>query len=112
MQISPFLIYLWQLADNVHTLFVVIAILMLLIAVGCIIETGISGKSYIKGAWKAVAIAGVSALLAAITPSSKTIAMMVIIPSIANSSVIQKDVPEIYKFAVDALKAQLQEAAK
>lgn len=44
-----------------------------------------------------------------ITPSSDTIAMMVVIPQITQSSVVQKDIPELYRSAVEALKRQLKQ---
>ena len=41
-------------------------------------------------------------------PSSSTIAMMVVIPEIAHSKVVQQDLPDIYNAAVEALKNQLK----
>ena len=46
-------------------------------------------------------------VLFALTPSSKTIAMMVVIPKIVDSKVVQQDLPEIYDLALKALKEQL-----
>ena len=40
-------------------------------------------------------------------PSSKTVAMMVVVPAISQSKAIQQDLPDIYNMAIDALKAQL-----
>ncbi len=37
-------------------------------------------------------------------PSSKTIAMMYVIPAVANSAPIQRDLPIFYDAAVEALK--------
>lgn len=45
--------------------------------------------------------------ISALTPSSKAIAVMVIAPAIINSEPIQKDSPEIYQMAKDALKETL-----
>jgi len=45
-----------------------------------------------------------------LTPSSKIIAVMVIAPAIVNSDPIQKDLPELYKAAKDALMETLKEA--
>lgn len=42
-----------------------------------------------------------------ITPDSKTFGMMIVVPAIANSAPIQKDLPEIYNLAVEALKEKL-----
>lgn len=46
-------------------------------------------------------------VLANLVPTSKTVAMMVIIPEIAHSKVVQQDLPDIYNAAVKALKDQL-----
>lgn len=43
-----------------------------------------------------------------LTPSSSTIAMMVVIPQIAESKMVQKDLPELYNAAVEALKNNLK----
>jgi hypothetical protein len=40
-------------------------------------------------------------------PSSKTIAAMVVIPEIANSDVIKRDIPDIYEAAIGKLRAEL-----
>jgi hypothetical protein len=45
-------------------------------------------------------------------PRSNTVAMMVVIPKIAESKAIQQDLPDIYNAAVDALKSKLVEQAK
>ena len=47
-------------------------------------------------------------ILSVFTPSSKTLAMMVVIPEIAHSKVVQQDLPDIYNAAVEALKSQLK----
>lgn len=52
------------------------------------------------------AIIGVAALFA---PSSRTIALMYVLPRVAESDAIQRDVPELYRLAIDALKAELSE---
>lgn len=65
--------------------------------------------------WKSVqlrvkAFFGASILLiffSVLIPTSKTIAMMVIIPEIAHSKVVQQDLPDIYNAAVKSLKDQL-----
>lgn len=46
-------------------------------------------------------------LLSTITPNQKTVAMMVVIPAITESEAIQKDVPEIYNIAVNAIKEKI-----
>lgn len=121
MTISPFLIYLWQLADEMKGVCAIAATVLFVASIITLVctcgphygkEDEESALGMRKWLGRKVWIPSLLAILAVLLPSSKTIAMMVIIPSIANSSVIQKDVPELYKFAVDALKSQLQEAAK
>jgi hypothetical protein len=43
-----------------------------------------------------------------LAPSSNTVAMMVVIPQIADSKVVQQDLPDLYNAAVEALKANLK----
>jgi hypothetical protein len=63
--------------------------------------------------WKRVAIGFcLSILVVTLTPSSKTFALMVVLPRLADSQFIQKDAPDIYKLAIDALKKQLQPDAE
>lgn len=105
---TPFTIYLWQLADGLRSLF----------GVAAIIFGGFAGfvlfLSFLEKDEDSAKI-GLVALLAALIsgacttliPSSKTIAMMVAIPAIANSEPIQKDIPELYQLAKEALKEQI-----
>ncbi len=111
MQITPFLIYLWQLADSVLAASIPILFISL---IGCALCAGLGYAEGVEAAKKAiwrlfVPLAVVATLLKVFTPSSKTIAMMVIVPGIANSKVIQTDMPELYNLAVDALKSKLKE---
>lgn len=96
------------------------------IAIGCFILTFVSfvvsaaaaDESSESGRWIwslakitrriTVPVLILSCMLATFMPPSKTIAMMYVIPEIANSAVIKQDVPEIYNLAVDALKDQLK----
>jgi hypothetical protein len=50
----------------------------------------------------------ISLFLHCIIPSSKTIAMMVVIQKIAESRVIQQYLPELYESAISALKESLK----
>lgn len=47
-------------------------------------------------------------LLGLAMPNSKTVALMIILPKIAESKAIQTDLPEIYDDAVAALKSYLK----
>lgn len=44
-----------------------------------------------------------------LAPSSDTIAMMVVIPAIVDSKIVQQDLPELYNAAVGALKDSLKQ---
>ena len=57
--------------------------------------------------WILIPIVALSLSVNALVPSSKTVAMMVVIPAIAQSKVVQKDLPDIYDIAVTALKGAL-----
>lgn len=46
-------------------------------------------------------------IMQALIPSSGTFAAMTIIPGIANSDVIKKDLPDLYQAAMDKLKESL-----
>lgn len=114
MSISPLTIYLWQLADEVRsvtgfvsTLLFTLACIFILIGVIGSDDEGVMTKS--TRLCRSFALAALPfCLLRLATPSSDTIAMMVVIPKIAESSVVQKDIPELYNVAIEALKNQLK----
>lgn len=117
MTISPWTIYFWQLADSIKSLtdnigiismFLALVPLMLIICSGGeVLEDAHIGAT-LKKALKLGAIFGVVfSLISAFIPSSKTIAMMVVVPAVVNSEPIQKDLPELYKIGVEALKEQI-----
>ena len=116
MTISPFTVYLVMQADSIKT-----------VAVGFATITGFAavittvfkyfGRDQLTESevaamdkWQPrVAMATVAlAVLAAALPPTKTLAAMIIVPAIANSDAIQKDVPEIYELAKDRLKEALK----
>ena len=69
-------------------------------------------KSFRKGllrAWRTLIPVVLFTWLGCILiPSSSTIAMMVVIPKIAESKAIQQDLPDIYELAIKTLKDELQ----
>ncbi len=136
MNISPLTIYLWQLADKLTAPFSVVAAIMAIISIillGINIETTAAAAKYaakiknpnseewleelkeseacrdtsLKFLKKTLGGFVFSMLISVFAPSSKTIAMMVIIPEIAHSKVVQTELPDIYNAAVKALKDQL-----
>lgn len=118
MNISPFLIYLWGQADQLISVltsgfFVVVMVLSL---IGFIISTVVpesewGSPKHQHDTKKLLSRVGLIALvvysLGTFIPSSKTVALMYVIPTIANSATVQKDLPEIYDAAMKALKANL-----
>lgn len=101
MNISPLDIYLWQSADKLIVFSVVIAVMAAALFVATLEMPDI---------WTAI-FAGVALVFTAtavLIPSSKTIAMMFVIPQIANSEIIQKDAPELFKSAIEAAKEALK----
>lgn len=125
--ISPFMIYLWSMADGIKDTIYSGAIPFFIISlVGFIITTiiSIAGANDLKentlaklkqvwGVCRNVAIAALLVLFAqSLIPSSKTIAMMAIIPAITNGSVVQKDIPELYDAAKEAAVSLLKEQAQ
>jgi hypothetical protein len=116
---TPFTIYLWQQADSLKSALGTAAFPCFVIGFIGTVATCIAltmeddpeaeGKMRQLRKWSvgSLAIGFFLASLAFLVPSSKTIAMMVAIPAIANSEPIQKDLPELYQLAKDALKEQI-----
>lgn len=115
MNISASTIYLWQLADELQgTLFALCFISGLATLVAGMITGAVNcegAEEYQAPAKKAFIVSavvfGLVMVAKTLTPSSKTVAMMVVVPEIAKSKVIQEDVPELYNMAVDALKSSI-----
>jgi hypothetical protein len=136
MSISPWIIYLWGIADQlrpclgVASLFFIFYSLIMRLVSGFAKQDAIRKRSCAYGtskereeaaaeeldvqsqndlktckrAWAVgVALFGAATMF----PSSKTIALMVVIPALLNSEPIQKDLPELYQMAKDALKQTL-----
>lgn len=101
MEITPWTIYLWQLADNLGCAAFIAGVFLGFYY--CMMR---ATENYVSKAvpWGI----GLSLATSLLTPSSKTIAMMIVIPAIADSKVIQQDVPDLYNAAVEAIKDQLK----
>ena len=112
MNITPLTIYLWQLADRLGNFFVATALVTAFIAAGSLLFSSCPIDDLAERAKKiikpATCLSTIFAVLAAFCPSSSTIAMMIVIPEIAHSKVVQQDLPDIYNAAVEALKNQLK----
>jgi len=123
MNITPLTIYLWQLADSIRdasTLFshagaVILGIIMFVGTMAyCIEEEArlVASKILKWGGLLGGPVLILSMLVTCFTPTSKTVAMMVVIPAIAESKVIQEDLPDIYNAAVEALKGAIKPDGK
>lgn len=112
---TPLNIYLWQTADKLLMASVVTTVIL-----GSVFVFGMSFFSsegsrlkkeeaafVVKTLKLLGALTFISFASAILIPSSKTIALMYVLPEIANSKVMQQDVPELYDMAVKALKDQL-----
>lgn len=118
MTLSPFNVYLWGIADNVCSVLhaavvggVFISCILLAASLICLDasrakpETRLVVERYRN---RFIAVLIPLAVLFAVTPNSRTVATMVVLPAIVNSEPIQKDLPEIYNMAVEALKDSLR----
>lgn len=116
MTLSPWTIYLWGISDQIRDATVpvsifsgIVTIIGIMSSIACYAEDVDEPLKVCVARYRnaITAIFALSVFAYAAVPSSKTIAMMVVLPAIVNSEPIQKDLPEVYKMAVDALKAQL-----
>ena len=114
MSITPLTVYLVMQADvflgALIGLGIVLTVLALIVASGKLILDEEDAKRLAEYPTKTgAAFAFVCFFLYAVIPSTKTLAAMLIVPAIANSEVIQKDMPELYNLAVEKLKDTLKE---
>ena len=127
MTISPFLIYLFGIADNVSSasgiiFFSMAAITVFaggLVMINTMSEYSLGLKFYdtFKTAFKRplkiwFVVLFLSLFLSVFFPDRKTVAMMVVVPAIVNCEPIQKDIPELYQLAVETLKEKLVKEKK
>jgi Na+/phosphate symporter len=110
------MIYIWGIADNIGTAITIIAIVGLVLAGILLAVSGIAKiesaedetVSALNAGFKKALTAGLVALIvAALLPSSNTVAAMVVIPELANSDVIKRDLPDIYAAAIGKLKSEI-----
>lgn len=115
MTLTPLTIYLWQLADQISGAASILAlfagaILAIVFTIGYGIQSDFPAAAPELKAMRVISgiLFPLSIAVAAFTPSSDTVAMMVVIPQITESSVVQKDIPELYNIAIEALKKQIK----
>jgi hypothetical protein len=134
---NPWIIYLWGIADQVRPIIGVTSTFLIIgsvtcFTVVCVLKSDMAearqkslnydAERHTKKAddiqnalpewqkrYKLLGICG-GLLMAVATflPSSKTIALMVVVPAVMNSEPIQKDLPELYQMAKEALKQTLE----
>lgn len=101
--ISPWLIYFIGIADRVSGVFSFIAIASTMaLVIGVLVSLDLGNS--LKGLKIPFIIAIVSGLIALFTPSSKTIAAMLIIPPIVNNEQVQQLPNNVLEFINDYLK--------
>lgn len=117
MQLHPLTVYLVLQADQVLNICSSIVIIALILAGISTIVLMIAGPILFfeevpvldhinKFPYKKhlAIILLIPVLILAFMPSTKTLAAMLIAPAIVNSSVVQKDLPELYTLGVEKLK--------
>jgi hypothetical protein len=113
--ITPFTVYLVMQADKFSALLATVSILAVLITLVIVILGALQSpigddpvqlwRKHKLKMW--ICIAASAGMAFTLMPSTNTLAAMFIAPAIANSEVVQKDVPELYNLAVEALKQKL-----
>jgi predicted MFS family arabinose efflux permease len=114
--ITPFQIYLWGICDQVQfgataMAFIFGAASIISSVVWCILFEDNEKQARNSASRVFILSAPLFALMMALImflPTSKTIACMYVIPAVANSTPIQKDIPEVYKMAIDKFKSELK----
>ncbi len=117
--ISPWLVYLVMQADNILGLFIGLTALSSFFAVALLsvwlvmaIHEEKVPEDMKKWAIRCTFISCFLAILVTLIPKTKTLAAIIIIPKIANSEAIQKDLPDLYKLGVEKLKESLGQEKK
>ena len=101
--ISPWLIYFIGIADKVGEVFAFISIALFSFSAFLFIGV-IEEQLDINTFKKYVLIASICGLIAIFTPSSKTVAAMVVIPPIVNNEQVQQLPNNVLEFINDYLK--------
>lgn len=110
---SALLIYLVGIVDSIKNLLLIcticLAVYSLVAKILNVENCSEKGDDDYTGGGKASLISAIIlSLILTFIPSSKVLATMIILPEIANSEVIKKDLPEIYNLAVEKLKTELK----
>jgi len=101
-------IYLWGLLGKVEVLTALVAVFSgCATAIAVFIAVFIEDKRAEPWIPRAASVFVVAVLLAVFAPSKQTFAAMYVLPALAKSEAVQKDLPEVYGMAVDFVKKQL-----
>lgn len=103
------LIYIWGVIEGVKVFFIILSVAFLLMSfIKVMADTGSELEIVIERLAKIMFSASLFfAMCATLTPSKETFAAMIIVPEIAKSDAIRKDLPEIYDMAVKKIKDEL-----
>ena len=98
-------IYLWGLLGKAEVLTTLVAVFSgFATAITAFVVEDERAKPWIP---RAASVFVVAILLAVFVPSKQTFAAMYVLPALAKSEAVQKDLPEVYGMAVDFVKKQL-----
>ena len=113
MMLTSSMVYFAGIADPVRCFLLFVAFCnMAIVGLFFIFSADIPQKTAIKAAVTATAVAMLFAFLAAITPSTKTVAAMYVLPAVASSEAVQKLPAEVAGLALDWVKERREELKK
>ena len=122
MTVTPSMLYWLTRLDNINTAFGILAFLgglafvfsaVFHIATRCDEECDEMSKKVASTAFKIITPLWLLGVVGTIfTPTSKEMAMIYVVPHIAESQVIKQDIPELYDMGVAALKDWLKSEQK
>ena len=99
---SPWVVYLWLQADKWGSMASMVALFATPIYVVWLGFSLSDDDDFPRPPLVLGAVAALALLATALLPSSRTIAAMYVLPRIAESRVIQTDLPELYDMAIGA----------
>ena len=115
MTLTPSMVYLAGIADPLRALLTVLTIVATASAIICLwvmANDNVPIKVVEKVAVRTTVCAVVFGLLTALTPSTKTIAAMYVLPAVVNSETVQKLPAEATGLALEWLKELRKERKK
>jgi len=112
--VNPIYVYLWQQADTICVSLYIATTSV--IGIGAIMAGPIAGKTNDKSeavslsrtGKRLLALGCIFGLFSALMPKSDAVALIYVIPRIAESQAVQQDLPEVYKMAIKKLKETLK----